>query len=1641
MAKEKEIKKTNKERQEGDSTKNFVQKPILGIEQNTTFEDKPSNFCTYALNAIIESDEGHLVLSKENANKKKFDFTSQEKPNEDFFVVGKVYGEDETVYYFLATEDGLHSEIGYVPKGGTYETIVYLPDFNFNIANQISGIYRLRLGCEKVIYWVEQNANNPIRYINFTKLHLFQDNSGNWVIEKFDFFYKYQRPVFEELSVIENGGLLSGSYNVSIQLLDANLNGTPWLFTTHPIPIYASKTSLPYSIVVGSSNRSSDPVGGKDTHAGKSIKVTVGNLDDNFTYYRLALIEATGFTGKVTAVRTTPPIPLSQTSYVFSGSTTELSDETTIANIKDKFIPFTAEILEQNENRLLAAKIKGKQYDFCSFQKYASKIATAYSVRYADAKDINNLGNMKNPDTYWLSMNYQGWEVYALGIVYVFPDFESPAYHIPGRPKNKYYDFNSKTVISLAVGTDNSLLDWNEGEVVPFSSWNDETNYTANKDVEKWECRETSGRSVGNTWGRMNYFENKDFEYPPKEDCNGDSYWGRDFAGNLLEGEKIRHHRFPSRGREPHVKSSTIANKISEFFKVVITLANPLVPLAADTYTLTITYEKLTIPLTYTEDFTEININNTTGQPVNVDYSDDGPSAFDNITYVLKDSLGVDVSAKVVFTPNIAVDSKIVTSTEICLLGIEITNIEYPHPDIIGHYIVVGKRDEFNRTVEDCGFGFNFRNFSTNKYSTFSYMRSLHTTSSRPYAKKGLTIFNPKFSFHKGLSKSDYIKRANIFNLKETLLTQEEYDASDTVFGNGFDTRLIARKILAEGMASSLTDAGVFPIEKQQEIAAFSYDDTFYLDDENFTPSQYRRFWNLSWSQRIMVATLIKNFSLANSSGLTHGLVHYLILGLARQVHVDLFNITYYRTHPNLKTIIPTDIHLVFGGDTFISHFQINNILFYGSRKSQWKLVATIIAAVIAIVLSPEIGGGLILVIEGLGVALGTTATTVMTAFVVAGAVAAITLSIIEYGRNAYDEESLGDHAWDDEIQASYDSLDNWYGVNDADQTFVQEGLFNCYVESEINVELRQPYTYITDTQNAGRLYNEVEDFLEYFRDRILVYDLEEETPSKRWAFRGVPYPEVYHYNDDFSRKNLETVYFPIPLSYDCCSECLEEFTNRIHYSEQSFQEELVDHYRVFLPNNYRDIEGEYGAITNLFIKQDKLFIHTTEAILHLPVNYQMQVTHELVTYLGTGEFFSIPPKKMAADENSILGSQHRWGTFNSVYGTIYVNELERKIYMFEGEFPKPISIQGIKDWSEEELVLHLNNQWITLFGEKYPLDDNPYNYKGIGFISVYDRKYNRFIITKKDYLILKSRVLTGNVVRDIYLTNWQRDLTPVIGDLVWADNSFYIVIDVEGEGDLIVTIAPTDFSNTIYFENKSWTLSYSKTVENWISWHSYTPDLYIASENSFYSILNRGYARLYQHNVKYDYCVFYDTFYPYIVEIVFNNPLINFTWENMQLHVKSRIYDSVTKQFKNDRYGFFDELIAYNDRQSTGLLNITVDNKDNANWMLLQIKETLGDIRASKEEDIWYINNLRDYVKDTTKTLFTKEWSALVSKYPIDKVVNSAAIDHAKNYQELEVFRSKYLAIRLISNTSLVNRHKQLLINYIVQFNNPSYR
>lgn len=579
----------------------------------------------------------------------------------------------------------------------------------------------------------------------------------------------------------------------------------------------------------------------------------------------------------------------------------------------------------------------------------------------------------------------------------------------------------------------------------------------------------------------------------------------------------------------------------------------------------------------------------------------------------------------------------------------------------------------------------------------------------------------------------------------------------------------------------------------------------------------------------------------------------------------------------------------------------------------------------------------------------------------------------------------------------------------------------------------------------------------------------------------GVPTGEYYEINPDFNRLNLEKTFFHLPLEYDCCTDCQEDFPHRIHYSLQSYQEEINDNFRIFSPNDYTDIEGETGQITDLFRIKNNIYIHTEDSLWHQPQNFQERVTGDIVSFLGTGSYFSVPPRKIVDSNESSAGNMHKWGSLKTKHGVYFASEKEGRIYLFDGNTLSPLTDTGIMNWAKENLPLKMLSGYFDADDKTYPFDNNPSNKYGVGFISVYDRRKERIIFTKKDKII--SDTLASNQDNELSVSGENLYLLPSFNSNISSravDNWDYVGIEnnkqkfvrtTYSNGEFIggnftspetggltvpVGIQVLDKSEEIEFEDNellttvekadnSWTLSYSLKAKTWTSWHSYTPDFYYSLSDIFYSWKEGkkigGKNAIWRHNVKGKFGNIYNELVPFSVEYTsLAKGAQTKIWEDIQLHTEARKYDAEYDDYYEVKDKTFNKGIFYNQRQCSGEVTLTPKGDlDDQDYMLNQVTNNAGlTAILDNNEGVWSLNDIRDIRVDYEKPIFDSNILSRQDNYYTDKILNSSALDENKNWQELESLRGKYLVVRLIFDNFA---DVKLVMNYAVDTQHLSQR
>jgi len=525
--------------------------------------------------------------------------------------------------------------------------------------------------------------------------------------------------------------------------------------------------------------------------------------------------------------------------------------------------------------------------------------------------------------------------------------------------------------------------------------------------------------------------------------------------------------------------------------------------------------------------------------------------------------------------------------------------------------------------------------------------------------------------------------------------------------------------------------------------------------------------------------------------------------------------------------------------------------------------------------------------------------------------------------------------------------------------TLVSDMFFECRFDTSLNFRADSDRTLLYF--NPGDSYLTGNPSLPSYWDegRLWLFDRSIDIAADGAYNYVEPSDYVYDYNPDMSVGQRMKSYFPLDQFYECCSTCTGLYPYRHVYSMQSFQEERSDNFRVFLANNYRDMEGQSGEITDTFRFDDIFYVVTKEGLWYLPSNIQERTNDAgIVSYLGSGEFFSLPPRKIMD-----VGYIEKWATTKTPVGVFLFDTLFGRSYMVNREV-QPLA--GVESEIRPLVGPTLND----LFGIDH-------NYQ-VGSIAAYDDENKRILVTHKDYKPLlevggTTDGYTGTTTSKIYYNS--------------ATARFYVYINGYGH-------FPISLNSTQYFCDKSFTVSYS-LEDGWVGYHSYTPQIYLSGRKMLMGVKDN---HLYQHNIG-DFCVYYGGSYPFSLELVFKSKGL----DSLQF-VTYAERDGV-----QDRWATFDRIVVYNSHQSTTERVLIPKNLIEGPDYLPNA--ALGSYLIDSYQEVWSVNGFRDEVGNYNVALFETDCIDLRRG---NKLLNPLAFT-GKEWFELQPFTDNYVQARLL--------------------------
>ena len=355
-------------------------------------------------------------------------------------------------------------------------------------------------------------------------------------------------------------------------------------------------------------------------------------------------------------------------------------------------------------------------------------------------------------------------------------------------------------------------------------------------------------------------------------------------------------------------------------------------------------------------------------------------------------------------------------------------------------------------------------------------------------------------------------------------------------------------------------------------------------------------------------------------------------------------------------------------------------------------------------------------------------------------------------------------------------------------------GIPYFYCESSINVDLRQA---INDRE--GDFYPRVSSGI----------------PDNWFQQANVPiaFDNTYNYNISYSKQNTDNFFSHLPENWSD-NQCNTVFPFRAIYSDTQTADPTikVNNWLIYRPISFFDFPQNYGDLVSLDGIQNKAVLARFEnkSLLYNTM-LTINTSNPQAAYLGNDSLFrSAPPIDFAETDLGYVGSQNRM-LLKIPQGQVTIDAKRGQVFLIAGNQATDLSAfgSGLNKFFTDHLAFEILRY--------FPEADTDNHFVSCGLHGVFDSKFDRIIISKLDYIPQLNQV--GKIFYD-------------------ATTKEYYINQTVGNATYREVVQLTD---SRYFCNKSWTLSFSFNTKSWISFHSYIPNFYIAENNFFYSGLNEG--------------------------------------------------------------------------------------------------------------------------------------------------------------------------------------------------------
>ena len=512
-------------------------------------------------------------------------------------------------------------------------------------------------------------------------------------------------------------------------------------------------------------------------------------------------------------------------------------------------------------------------------------------------------------------------------------------------------------------------------------------------------------------------------------------------------------------------------------------------------------------------------------------------------------------------------------------------------------------------------------------------------------------------------------------------------------------------------------------------------------------------------------------------------------------------------------------------------------------------------------------------------------------------------------------------------------------------------------------------------------------------------------------------------YNPNYSTDNDIKPAFPLPVN----DAEQDDFPTRAHRSAKNDTTSFIDNYRIFLANQFKDLPKNRGELWKLSTFNNLLYFHMEESLYAAKGKQSMSMKDGSEAFVGSGDIFQQDPDEIMQTKGGFGGTESQYAALTTRYGYFFVNKSSRKVFLMQDKLSE-ISSLGMEEWFADNMEGGLDNYGST----SGCFSDNPV--LGVGFHSVYDPKYKRILLTKRD---LEPTVA--------FITGWNQIKTaPASKGEIDFDSNLCRYVTATPAG-----LTPIEWSDSKYFTRGGWTISYYPELGVWGGFHDYIPYIYFNNSTHFYSLTDQyprpvvanthgtvvGNGGIWEHNAPIKGLLyqsftqkFFDlgilNYYPFEFEFIHNelkiqsNLLFNFEYT-------ADVYNS---EDINILQNGFTSYFLYNSFQASGesVIEYLINTRYIGNsWKINNFRDMAAVVDQTGNTTTGLnISNTSTYYMSTNPnvmggtnvgTLTTSTINNMFIYNGMYKDINPLYLDLNKSWDQKRKFIDKWVGIRLI--------------------------